>query len=191
MINIAYFKNNKWLLIIAMLIIVPIAGEIQFYLFTGSFRISFGTPVFLFFLLYFRQLPPRFSGILVGLIVLSFRIILDLIVGIDIQLALAAHAAVFFYYFSYGWFFTILNIRKYYQTPLLIGLSACGLEVISSTIEITFLYLFTEMAISLLGFFTVLVIAVIRSFFVMGFFTIIMYHDLKIQEKEHREKNES
>lgn len=190
MITIAHFKNNKWLLIIAMLIIVPIAGEIHFYPFTGSFRISFGTPVFLFFLLYFRQIPPRFSGILVGLVVVSFRVMLDLIVGIDMQLALTAHAAVFFYYFSYGWLFTILNIRKYYQAPLLIGLSAWGLEVISSMIEITFRYIFTEMAISLLGFFTVLVIAVIRSFFVMGFFTIIMYHDLKIQEKEQREKNQ-
>ncbi|WNF37447.1 ATP-binding protein [Bacillaceae bacterium IKA-2] len=190
LIYIAHIKNNKWLIIIAMLTIVPIAGEIQFYPFTGSFRISFGTPVFLFFLLYFRQLPPRFSGILVGLVVVSFRVILDLIAGIDIQLALAAHAAVFFYYFSYGWIFTILNIRKYYQAPLLIGLSACGLEVISSMIEITFRYIFTDIAISLLGFFTILVIAVIRSFFVMGFFTIIMYHDLKIQEKEQREKNE-
>lgn len=183
-------SKSSWLLFIAMVIMVPFAGEIQFYPYEGAFRISFGTPIFLFFLLYFRQLPPRISGIFVGCSVVLFRIGLELFIGETLETAIELHTAVFFYYASYGWLFNVLNIRKYYQRPLFIGLNACILEIGASIIEITFRHIFTGMEVTIFGVFTVIVIAIIRNFFVMGFFMIIMYHELKIQEKENRAKNE-
>ncbi|MFS8580996.1 MAG: ATP-binding protein, partial [Novibacillus thermophilus] len=60
-----------------MLVIVPLAGELNFYPFNDAFRVSFGTPTFFFFLLLLRKIHPVVSGGLVGFLVVGFPILLD------------------------------------------------------------------------------------------------------------------
>lgn len=52
--------RQDWLVFLFMLMLVPLAGEPKFHPFNGdfsSFRVSFGSPVFLLFLLWLRSFP--------------------------------------------------------------------------------------------------------------------------------------
>ena len=56
--------RRDWLVFLFMLILVPLAGEPKIHPFTGdfaNFRVSFGSPVFLLFLLT-MLLPMNISG---------------------------------------------------------------------------------------------------------------------------------
>lgn len=50
------WKKDISLLIILM-VVVPIAGELNFHPFNDTFRVSFGTPLFFFLLLFLRRIP--------------------------------------------------------------------------------------------------------------------------------------
>ena len=53
-------KHRELFIFICMLIIVPLAGEPQIHPFGGdfqNFRVSFGSPLFLLFLLWLRRVP--------------------------------------------------------------------------------------------------------------------------------------
>ncbi|WP_232516896.1 hypothetical protein [Bacillus altitudinis] len=62
---------KKWLntepyLIIMLIVLTPIGGELKFYPFEDSFRVSFGTVVFFFILLQMKKFPAWASGIIAG-----------------------------------------------------------------------------------------------------------------------------
>jgi two-component system sensor histidine kinase YcbA len=72
--------KKNYVAILLLILIVPLAGELKFYPFEGefhTFRVSFGSPVFLFFLLWLRSSSFVLSGFIAGLSVLIFRIALD------------------------------------------------------------------------------------------------------------------
>ena len=68
------WKKDISLLIILM-VVVPIAGELNFHPFNDTFRVSFGTPLFFFFY-FLRRIPAAAAGILVGICVVLFRVCL-------------------------------------------------------------------------------------------------------------------
>lgn len=108
--------NQSKLLIVLMLIIVPLAGEPQFHPFGGeftNFRVSFGSPVFLIFLLLLRQYSRLKLGLAAGVFVCLFRAGLDVMSsGLPFDLALYSHAPTFFYYFIYAVCFTLPNLKS-------------------------------------------------------------------------------
>ena len=77
-------KHRELFIFICMLIIVPLAGEPQIHPFGGdfqNFRVSFGSPLFLLFLLWLRRVPMLISGLCTGITVVLFRALLDVIWG--------------------------------------------------------------------------------------------------------------
>ena len=117
--------KKKWLALLLMVLIVPLAGELKFYPFDGefsSFRVSFGSPAFLFFLLWIRSTSFAFCGLLAGFSVLLFRILLD---GITMDSTFAAscifHIPAFCYYVIYGFIFQLVKAHDLYNKPLGIG----------------------------------------------------------------------
>ncbi|MDF2857415.1 MAG: histidine kinase [Neobacillus sp.] len=69
--------SEKLVAYIFMIIAVPIAGEMKFYPIDGDLRVSLGTPIFFFILLWLRKIHPIISGLLVGTAVVLFRIFLS------------------------------------------------------------------------------------------------------------------
>ena len=69
-------KHRELFIFICMLLIVPLAGEPRIHPFGNefsSFRVSFGSPMFLLFLLWLRNVPMAVSGLAVGIAVVLFR----------------------------------------------------------------------------------------------------------------------
>lgn len=172
-----------------MLVSIPIAGEFRIYPFHNDFRVSLGTPLFLFFLLWLKKISPIISGILVGLSVFLFRSLLEITFsGIgSLNFAINENLPAFFYYLTYGLFFSAFKIKRFLQYPLLVGMLAVCIEILSSLAEILLRFFLLGMNIPMSLLVQLAPIAIIRSFFVLGFlsvFTIRRDHLLQEQQEQ-------
>ncbi|MEH7505743.1 ATP-binding protein [Neobacillus drentensis] len=184
--------REKLLAYLFMIIAVPIAGELKFYPIDGDIRVSLGTPVFFFILLWSRKIHPITSGLLVGVAVVLFRIILDGIQADSLQLldAVSLHSPVFFYYGIYAGLFYFFKINTLYERPFFIGLLGVVIEIIASMVEISFRYFYSDMPITVSTILLIGGIGIFRSFFVLGFFNILILRETKLAEEQQRKRNE-
>ena len=184
--------SEKLVAYIFMIIAVPIAGEMKFYPIDGDIRVSLGTPIFFFILLWLRKNHPIISGLLVGTAVVFFRIFLSGIQTDSLLLseALSLHVPVFFYYLVYSFLFYIFKITSLYESPFYIGLLGVVIEVIASMAEISVRNISSHTAITLSTFMIIGGIAIFRSFFVLGFFNILILREAKLAEEQQRRRNE-
>lgn len=187
--------KKTYLAILLMVFIVPIAGELKFYPFDSefnSFRISFGSPIFLFFLLWLRSTSFLLSGFLAGFSVLAFRMMLDWILGDNTWIgSFILHLPAFFYYVTYALVFRIAKANDLYDKPIRIGLLSIIAEITASLLELS-LSLSYSNAFDVLTFpivSKVLIIAVIRSFFILSFFVIINLRHAEVIADQQREQN--
>jgi two-component system sensor histidine kinase YcbA len=173
--------------------IVPIAGELNFHPFDNVFRVSFGTPIFFFSLLFFRKIPPVVMGLLVGLSVSMFRVLLDWLVSADFSLAvsLTLRYPTFFYYLTYSFLFYLMRVNSF-QPPLLIGFFGITIEIMSSLVELMLYHFFvlgTAVTVGALN--KIIIIAVFRSFFVLAFINMMKLYELRVKESQTRRENEN
>ncbi|HDX9590339.1 TPA: sensor histidine kinase [Bacillus pseudomycoides] len=180
-------------LLIMLILIVPIAGELNFHPFNDTFRVSFGTPIFFFLLLLLRKVPAAIVGILVGASVVTFRI------GLDWMLQSSFHFSdsfcmrypVFFYYFVYGSLFSVCRVNRFHQKPFIIGCFGITIEILSSMAELTFYHIFvlsTMITVSEVN--KIIIIAIFRSFFALGFLNMMNLYETKLKEAQVRKENE-
>lgn len=185
--------REKLLTYLFMMSAVPVAGELKFYpLDGGNIRVSLGTPVFFFILLWSRKIHPILAGILTGVSVVFFRIFLY---GIQIDSfhfgeAFQLNFPVFFYYFSFALFFYVFKINTMNERPFLIGVYGVVIEVFSSMIEISLRNISANMPITISTLLVIGGIAIIRSFFVLGFFNILILRETRLAEEQQRNRNE-
>ncbi|WP_232490126.1 sensor histidine kinase [Neobacillus cucumis] len=172
-----------------MIIAVPIAGEVKFYPLAGAdLRISLSTPVFFFILLWSRKIHPVLAGLLTGSAVVCFRIILDKFqVG---SFDFPNHFPVFFYYMIFAAFFHIFKVKKLYHRPLLIGLLGMVLEIMGNFSEMIIRHYTTDMKMTASGCLIIVGVAIIRSFFVLGFFNTILVRETRLAEEQQRKRTE-
>ena len=184
--------NNRtrqdWLVFLFMLILVPLAGEPKFHPFNGdfaSFRVSFGSPIFLLFLLWLRNFPRLATGCAAGLAVMFFRTGLDMFYGIPLGPALTAHAPNFFYYFCYALFFALphLSRRSLYEQALEIAIWAIIAEVFASVGELAAMNAisYQQNEVFTVGMLLRLfLIAVLRCFFILSFFFLFQLYNTEV-----------
>lgn len=187
--------KKKWLALLLMILIVPLAGELKFYPFDNefsSFRVSFGSPAFLFFLLWIRSTSFVFSGLLAGFSVLMFRILLD---GITMDNTFSSsfifHIPAFCYYVIYAFIFQLAKAHDLYNQPLGIGLLSIVAEITASMIELMLSLTYSSAAVVLTFpiISKILIIAVIRSFFILSFFFIMNLRHAEFVAEKQREQN--
>ncbi|MEH7304413.1 sensor histidine kinase [Neobacillus drentensis] len=172
-----------------MMIAVPITGELKFYPLSGAdLRFSMSTTVFFFILLWSRKIHPILAGFLTGSAVVCFRIILDKVqVG---SFDFPNHFPVFFYYMVFGMFFHIFKVKKLYHRPLLIGLLGMVLEIMGNVTEMTIRHFTTDMKMTTSSFLIIIGVAIIRSFFVLGFFNTILVRETRLAEEQQKKRTE-
>jgi two-component system sensor histidine kinase YcbA len=185
-------SKDFWILI-ALMIIIPIGGELNFHPFDNVFRVSFGTPIFFFSLLFFRKIPPVAMGLLVGLSVSMFRVLLDWMVSADFNLtvSLTLRYPTFFYYLTYSFLFYLMRVNRF-QHPLWIGCFGISIEIISSLVELMLYHFFvlgTAVTVGALN--KIIIIAVFRSFFVLAFINMMKLYELRMKESQTRRENEN
>ena len=191
-------KHRELFIFICMLIIVPLAGEPRIHPFGNefsTFRVSFGSPMFLLFLLWLRNVPMAISGLNVGIVVVLFRAILDCFGGVPFSLAVYNHIPTFFYYFTYAICFSTLKLNHAPITTqaMKIAIWAIIAEVLASIAELYTMDIFlgTHAAVITWSVLTRLtVIAFLRCFFILSFFFLsqLFLTEIHLAHESH-EKN--
>lgn len=162
--------KSVYLSYLIIAITVPIAGEFKFYPFGEAMRVSLGTPVFLFCLLYFQRLNPIISGVLVGFTTVVFRVFLELLSGdgSTVYDATTEHFPVFLYYMTYGFTFHLLHLKRYTRNPWLLVILAATCEVFASHAELFLRNPIDSYYYKIETFFVICGVAVFRSILVVA-----------------------
>ncbi|CAM3554700.1 sensor histidine kinase [Aeromicrobium ponti] len=190
--NSRFIVKNEMYMLVLMVMIVPLAGELNFYPFNQTFRISFGAPAFFFFLLLFRKMPAVLPGFLTAAAVVGFRILIDLIVldHFDWTSAFQAHIASFFFYFTFSCLVNAAKISRFYNRPLIIGVLGIPIEVLSDLAELIAQYFILGTTITATALNGIMVIAMSHSFIVISFFNMLSLYEAQSREREIRKQNE-
>ena len=181
--------KQNWLVFFIMLILVPLAGEAQLHPFSGTFadfRVNFGSPLFLLFLLWLRTVPRLLLGCAAGRSVVLFRAALDVLQGISLSDALFLHVATFFYYLVYALVFSFFRLREraLYEQAIHIALYAIGAELCANVSELVIMnaLAFQAKAVFTLDMLARLVgIAILRCFFILSFFYLFQIYTTEMQ----------
>ena len=181
--------RQDWLVLLFMIILVPLAGEPKMHPFAGdfaSFRVSFGSPVFLLFLIWLSNFPRLFTGAVAGIAVMLFRTGLDIFYGAAAFGALVEHIPNFFYYFIYALFFALpqLSRRSIYEQALGIAFWAIIAEVFASVGELAAMNAIAyqkaeSFTLGMLG--RLVLIAILRCFFILSFFFLFQLYNTEMQ----------
>src|SRR5690625_659059 len=182
-------KNNRYILFY-MIVLIPLAGELNFYPFNDSFRVSFGMPTFFFFLFITRKkIPAVLSGIIVGISVVFFRILLDLF-NYDFLYLFQYHYPTFFYYFTFGCLFYFTRAKGYIHKSILIGIMGILFDILASLGELTFQYLSFNSIITFEDIEKVSIIAIFRSFSTVGLLNLLILYNTRLRQEEIQKQND-
>lgn len=187
-------KNKDLLVFLLMLILVPLAGEPKIHPFSGdlsTFRVSFGSPIFLLFLLWIRNTSFILSGFCVGLSVTIFRICLDIVTNdASFSSSFLLRAPAFFYYFTYAACFHLPAVDELYSKAIRIAGWSILAEFFASIAElaVTNYLLGSELVITFTILFQLILIAVIRCFFILSFFFLTQLYQSETRIKEEKEQ---
>lgn len=183
-------KNRDLLVFFLMLVLVPLAGEPKIHPFAGElsiFRVSFGSPIFLLFLLWIRNTSFILSGFCVGLSVTIFRMGLDLILNdMNFSASFVLRAPSFFYYLTYAACFHLPKVDELYSKAIQIAGWSILAEFFASITElaVTNYLLGSELVITFTILFQLIVIAIIRCFFILSFFFLTQLYQSEARNKE-------
>ncbi|PGS52847.1 ATP-binding protein [Bacillus sp. AFS041924] len=185
-------QSRDFWIVIALMVIVPIAGELNFHPFDNIFRVSFGTPIFFFSLLYFRNFPSVVMGFLIGVSVFVFRVGLDWIIMTDFNFSssFSVRFPTFLYYFSYSVLFYLMRVNRF-QHPVLIGIFGITFEIASSLIELILQLYGIGATLTIEELNKIIIIAIFRSFFVLAFINMMKLYELRLKESQTRKENEN
>lgn len=191
-LNISPLLKKDLLILILMMIIVPLAGELHFYPINETFRISFGVPTFLFFLLLFRKIPAVLSGLMTSILVVGFRILLEFInrENLNWLSSLESNFPSFFFYFAYACFFHLVKVNRFYNRPIFIGFLGIIIEILSDIVELTMQFFILGTTIKLSAVSEIMIMAISHSFIVVSFFTMMQLYEAQAREKQIRKQNE-
>lgn len=173
-----------WIFLIAIL--TAIGSEIKIMPFANTtFRFGLGTIVF-FLCTLLRPTPFILAGIITSIVTTAFRVIItsttpDVSLIDNIYLHLPAAA----FYILFALCLQILNIHRYREKPLMLGLLVAFSEVISNLAEQLFRFLVNSYTFLLVhDLLILLAVALLRSFFVVGVYSSILIAEQKKRVQE-------
>lgn len=187
-------KNQNLYIFFLMLLLVPLAGEPKIHPFGGdlsSFRVSFGSPIFLLFLLWIKNTSFILSGFCVGLAVSAFRIALDCTLSdMSFSSSLILRGPTFFYYLTYAACFQIPKVDALYSKALQIAWWSIFAEFCASIAElaVTNYALGDELVITFDVLVKIIAIAVIRCFFILSFFFLTQLYQSETRANHERDQ---
>ncbi|MBN6186190.1 GHKL domain-containing protein [Aneurinibacillus sp. BA2021] len=168
-------------------------GELKYQPFQSDFRISFGSGIFFFWLLWFREIPIMLASVLTGSAVVLFRIWLDYVAlggSFDLQQSTLIHMPSLAFYLFFGFVLWAGRAWRHLHAPVRLGLLGAAADFSANLIEllvrrsllthhIDFVFVPREE-------YLLFVLAFVRSFFIVGFFTIIQLRHLREINREQQ-----
>ncbi len=191
-IKLERFIEKDGYILALMLITVPLAGELKFYPLNEEFRVSFGAPVFFFFLSLLRHVPAVLPGFLTGAAVFIFRVFLELWGGGHNGLTsiLYDQASGFFFYMTYACLFSILKANRFRERPIMLGFIGFMIEVVSDCVELAVQFLIFHTVVTPEKITDIAVIAISHTFIVMSFYSVLKLYETQSREKQTRQQHE-
>lgn len=175
-----------YLLIFIVAILTAIASEVKVIPFEGApFRIGLGTVIFLLVVL-IRPLPLIHTGCITGIVVVLFRALLDeLLLTSSFSVSLISHipAGLFYILFAIG--LSIIKLEKNKSKPFLLASLVTIVEFVSNFVEqLTTTLFITDISVTIKEVALLLLVAIIRSFFVIGIYSSITVKEQKRQMQQ-------
>ncbi|MEC2346491.1 MULTISPECIES: ATP-binding protein [Paenibacillus] len=188
------FQRSAYVQIAVIAIGTALAGELKINPFVGDiFRIGLGSSAFLLFLLLLRQLPYLVTGVITGVVVLLFRTGLDQVLdnGLTVAESVTRHcsAAVYYIVFALGMSLIKRRLDRFY--PLVLGAVTAVIDLMSNESELLTRLLVTGTATFKLNEWAFLMmIAMLRTYFVTGIYSSISVSRMRIMQQEQNRRIE-
>lgn len=188
------FQRSAYVQIAVIAIGTALAGELKINPFVGDiFRIGLGSSAFLLFLLLLRQLPYLLTGVITGVVVLLFRTGLDQVLdnGLTVAESVTRHcsAAVYYIVFALGMSLIKRRLDRFY--PLVLGAVTAVIDLMSNESELLTRLLVTGTATFKLNEWAFLMmIAMLRTYFVTGIYSSIYVSRMRIVQQEQNRRIE-
>lgn len=186
----SFLRNRKF----QMLLVAAgtaVAGEFKINPFDGDlFRIALGSSAFLLFLLLLRDLPCLITGVLTGIVVLLFRVTLDVLWPNHVPplSSFCNHISAAVYYVVFGAALKFVR-RLDHVHPLLLGGAAACADFISNEAELLTRMLVLGTSSFHLSEWTYLsLIAVLRTYFTTGIYSSMAIYRMRAVQAEQQRR---
>ncbi|PEB38721.1 sensor histidine kinase [Bacillus pseudomycoides] len=191
-LNLSNLVKKDIYILVLMVFTVPLVGEIKSFPLNETFRMSFGAPTFFFFLLLFRRMPAFFPGFLTAIVVVAFRILLDVITKENMDWIASFHIQYpsFFFYFTYSCLFYLAKVERFHHQPLMIGFIGCVIEILSDCVELMIQYFVLKTTITPEALNEIIITAFSHSFIVLSFFNMMKLYEAQSRERQIKKQNE-
>lgn len=169
-------------------ILTAIAGEFKVMPFSWEpFRFGLGSATFFFLLLILQPKSYIRTGMITGITVMGFRSLIDVILGsFSLSLSFQHHFPAMIYYVLYSWGLSMLRLEHLQFNPIRMGFLAAGIEFVVNAGEhvLRLELLGTDYPFSIREWGLLLLVAIFRSYFVVG-----LYSSIKIPEQQKKMEN--
>lgn len=177
-------STNLWVVLIAIL--TTIGSEIKILPFSDEqFRFGFGSIIF-FLLSLVRSTPILVTGIITSFSIVLFRTVIDILINEELFLqSVYNHIPAAVFYILFAFCLSLLKIEHLKVRPLLLGGGVALSEIISNCAEqMVRIALISEFSFHLSDLLLLSFVAFLRSFFVVGIYSTIIFSEQKKQVHE-------
>ncbi|MGO4889267.1 sensor histidine kinase [Anaerobacillus sp. MEB173] len=169
--------NNRLLLkILTIVLCTAFLGELKVSPFDSSFRFGLGGAGFFFLLLFYRDVPYFLTGLVTGIFTASFRIGLDYAISLDsfsFYGSLLTHSPVIGFYVTFAILLRYIQHKDFHKNGLWIGGWGAFSDAFSNIVLLLVMIPFLpDHHLYSVPVTYVVIIAITRSFFVVGLFSL-------------------
>lgn len=181
-----FIDRNDALLIFIVAIITAVASEVKVIPFEGApFRFGLGTVMF-FLAALISPLPLIYAGFATGMVIALFRTMLDVFIYESaFTSSLISHLPAVLFYILFALGLHMIKLEKFKSKPFLLASWVTIIEFASNSIEqLTTSFFITNIPITIKEVLLLLLVAVLRSFFVVGIYSSITVKEQKRQVQQ-------
>lgn len=180
------FKSIRRMFVISFF--VALVSQINLGLMNTEFVISAGIIIFVSFLVYYDDLNPVVLGVMSGIMVFLFRILISYITRGSVETLYLAYVLEILFYLFYSVFYSILvkdikigNLIYVYGAVLFCDFSANLVEGLVRYMILGTPYIFDVLA-------SLLIASVIRSSIIILYIGALRYYAFLLKEEEHEKR---
>ncbi|GIN92422.1 sensor histidine kinase [Siminovitchia terrae] len=171
-----------------------LSGELRVAPFVWEFRFGLGSSTFFLLLLLMKQVPFIRTGIITGMVVVIFRTLTGPVFLtqpayiIDIFMT---HLPAMFYYCAFAFGMNLIKERQVQSNLFYLAAFGVLIDVGSNIVELSIRSLIIDVTpISAMDWFSLVIIAVVRVFFVVGLYATVILNQMNALHKEQEKRLE-
>lgn len=185
--------SSQLLLALTIVLLTAVLGEVKITVINNSFRFGLGSATFFFLLLYYKEVSYLLIALISGILITFFRVGLDFLFASNFQFesSFIEHSPIIGYYFVFAIILLIGQTKKNLDNPFYLGVLGTVADALANIVELSIRTMFTdEFLLTLANVEYVFIVAILRSFFVVGLFNMVHTKPMKAVYIEQRRRFE-